>query len=425
MYCDILIIDDDEHILATTKAMVNSRLPKCNCVTFSVPDEKLFQYIKDSGDNINLIICDVKIPGFDIATLAKDLYNHTKAVFLFMSGNYYEFEYFEEILGDSCVFDFIAKPFSMEPFISRLKTLLNVSRSSQNVNKKLDQTIDKLSKAKNKLYAITQHSADIIIVLDGEGKVKYATSSIIKFTGKDAEDSYGIQFTKYCANDNCRNIFHKTFNECLGKPGQSFLITGIEVENDIGVKTTFDYRLTNMIDTPGIEGIVVNSRETTIESKLRNSIWNIFNYLNFIVVLLDQDMKIVVGNFYLAQFLGYDSEVDIIGIDWLQFLPDDEKAIVSHVHEENMKEPSNDEYTEFINNLLNKDGMPVEVRWFNCPIVNGVTGTFSIGIVGNQIESIDSMRAYWKDIIQKDKTAIKAMKNMFKQKDSKERTNEC
>ena len=59
------------------------------------------------------------------------------------------------------------------------------------------------------------------------------------------------------------------------------------------------------------------------------------------------------------------------------------------------------------------------MKWFNTKLNNGMTGTFSLGVpvkAAGAEDSVESIRAYWNDIIQKDKTTISAMKDLIKQK---------
>jgi PAS domain S-box-containing protein len=149
--------------------------------------------------------------------------------------------------------------------------------------------------------------------------------------------------------------------------------------------------------------------------KLTKSLWNIFNYLNFVVVLLDPNMNILLGNFYLAQLVGLDSEALLTGRNWLEFIDKSEEKIIRFVHA-NVLEDVGD-CNEHINDIKTLTGTKIPIRWFNSKINQGFEGTFSIGIPITQTitqeDTIDSMRAYWSDIIKQDKTTIQAMKKFF------------
>lgn len=413
MPSEILVIDDEQAILNVIKILIENKFPDLKCTTFDKASPQLFKYASETKNNIILIISDVQLPGIsNIVDIAKTLHSITRAVFLFISGHGYDYKYFDKLLGSSCIYDFMAKPCSLPNLESKIRTLLNISKSYKKVSSQLD-TISKT------LAAITEHSSDSTLIIDSEGFIKYTSPSIKQFTlCSDEKECTGMKFSDLCNSDYSKEIFKEAFENILcSKNGESLLVTNIDIKNEIGNDITFDCRLTNMLTTEGVEGIVINTRETTLEGKLRSSIWDIFNYLNFFLVFLDIDMNIVLANHYLSDFLGYESEYDLIGRNWKQFLAPDETELVEHVHHKNL-DVKNKDFREFLNKIRSKDGTIIEVRWFNCPVINGVSGTFSIGIPGDEISSVESMRAYWRDIIEKDKTAIKAMRSLFKSKEN-------
>lgn len=157
--------------------------------------------------------------------------------------------------------------------------------------------------------------------------------------------------------------------------------------------------------------------------KLADSLWNIFNYLNFIVVVLDTDMNILLGNFYLAQLLGFENEDELIGKNWLEFVDKKEEIVLKFIHNDIVE--NSDTFCEHINDIISSNGEKIPVRWFNSKVNQGVTGTFSFGIPitknVTQEDTIESIRAYWSDIINQDKTTIQAMKKVF----SEQSKNSC
>ena len=69
---------------------------------------------------------------------------------------------------------------------------------------------------------------------------------------------------------------------------------------------------------------------------------------------------------------------------------------------------------EVTNKLVTNRKSTITVKWFNSRIVNSHTYSFSIGIPYNRIvteaDEIESIRAYWKHVIEKDETTLKALK---------------
>lgn len=153
------------------------------------------------------------------------------------------------------------------------------------------------------------------------------------------------------------------------------------------------------------------------DEELRNlikSFWNVFNYLNFFVLILDINMQVRLANFRLATFLGFKDENKMTGCNWLVYIPEEEREHRVDVHIR-----ADEGFKEQINDILTPDGERVPVRWFNSRMNEDSGLTFSIGIPltkdFSQEENVDSLRAYWRDIIEKDKTLIKAMKQKLDQ----------
>ena len=71
---------------------------------------------------------------------------------------------------------------------------------------------------------------------------------------------------------------------------------------------------------------------------------------------------------------------------------------------------------EFANEIITKSGELITVKWFNSMINEGGSGTFSVGLpLSRDIskeDSIDSIRAFWKDKLEQDRTTIQALKNI-------------
>jgi PAS domain S-box-containing protein len=147
------------------------------------------------------------------------------------------------------------------------------------------------------------------------------------------------------------------------------------------------------------------------------TVWNILNYLNLFVLILDSDMNVKLANYYLATFLGYKSEDDLIGESWFRFIREDQKEVISDVHK-NIKSNTG-LFREFTNEIITLEGKEVFVKWFNSNVNHELNYTFSIGIPltnnNNNIspnDSIDSIRSYYRDILEKDRSMIDSIREM-------------
>lgn len=146
---------------------------------------------------------------------------------------------------------------------------------------------------------------------------------------------------------------------------------------------------------------------------LEKAMWEMLNYSNMFVVLLDEKLNIKLINWKLATSLGFKNENEPIGRCWLDFIPESKRVVIRHIHRSVVN--GDPKFTEALTDLIIADDQIVSVRWFNCHINHDLKWTFSIGVPVTPITiemNIDSMRAYFQDIIQKDATMIKAIRDV-------------
>ena len=71
------------------------------------------------------------------------------------------------------------------------------------------------------------------------------------------------------------------------------------------------------------------------------------------------------------------------------------------------------EYQEFENDIVSQSGKCIKVRWFNTYINDNHRWSFSFGVTHEEIPIMTehSIRSYYKDILMKDRTMLKAIKD--------------
>ena len=149
---------------------------------------------------------------------------------------------------------------------------------------------------------------------------------------------------------------------------------------------------------------------------LKKAIWDMLNYANMFVLILDKNMTIKLCNYSLATFIGFKNEKEILEKNWLDFIPEREKNLVTHVHTmvKICEEQKDEKYKEVINDILLLNGNITTVRWFNLCINHSYQMSFSIGVAQQKpAEATDeSIRSYYRDIIDKDRTMIKSIREL-------------
>lgn len=151
------------------------------------------------------------------------------------------------------------------------------------------------------------------------------------------------------------------------------------------------------------------------EFKLINTIFKMLNYANMYIIILDEKMEVKFMNQSLASDLGFESYEDGLGRCWLDFIVDNERKTILTIHKMVSEGMNYEKYREFQNKIKTIDDRIIDVLWFNCNINTGYNWTFSFGIRKEPITevTIDSLRDYYRDVIDKDRTMINAMRDMI------------
>ena len=125
---NIVILDDADDVLKLLREAFNTFFGnRVHLKTFSKDNSEFYKYI--DRVNIDLFIVDMIIGnGLDGLEIAEKIINNKSGrVFLFISGHSgYDISTFSGLTG-MCIYDFMAKPFSLDEFLSACVSLLNIS----------------------------------------------------------------------------------------------------------------------------------------------------------------------------------------------------------------------------------------------------------------------------------------------------------
>ena len=153
---------------------------------------------------------------------------------------------------------------------------------------------------------------------------------------------------------------------------------------------------------------------------LKKAIWDMLNYANMYVLLLNSKMIITLINWSLATELGFKDEREPIGKCWLDFIPEEITDMIEIAHNHLAFKSDKKKYREVTNEVKCLDGKKITIKWFNIPINSEYHMTFSMGIKLSTpvpssditIVTEDSIRSYYKDIIEKDRTMIQSLRDV-------------
>lgn len=215
----------------------------------------------------------------------------------------------------------------------------------------------------------------------------------------------------FCNNFNVPRLFIVNKNE-------------FKLSNDLYM--TYDIIDKNEIDTfefinrikllLNFNRLLKTSNEKAIQ--MHENLWTLLDYSNFFALILDKNFCVRSINNHLTKTLGYDCQNDLINLNWSKFLKSTDNDIVKYVVQQVLSK--NEDYNEFTNDIIDINKNTITVKWFNALINHNYQWIFSIGIPltiqqPSLDEDIQSIRSYFKEILEQDKTVINAMRQVAKE----------
>ena len=145
---------------------------------------------------------------------------------------------------------------------------------------------------------------------------------------------------------------------------------------------------------------------------LKKAIWDMLNYSNMYFLILDKKMNIKLVNYRLAKILGFASEKEAIGEHWLQFIRGKDKKQIEIFHDTINDKHDTNHFNEIVSEIISKDKNIVLVKWFTVAINSKYNVVMSFGLPRTINEELtdESIRSYYTDVLEKDKTMIKFLK---------------
>lgn len=148
--------------------------------------------------------------------------------------------------------------------------------------------------------------------------------------------------------------------------------------------------------------------------RLRKAIWDMMNFANMYVLVLDEKMNIKFANYSLYKALGFTKHNSILGKCWLDFIRREDNNTITSIHSAiSMDTDDAKRFTEYTNDIVTLNGDFISVKWFNAHINHTYNWAFSIGIQTEKQVMItaESVRNYYKQVIENDRTMILSLRN--------------
>jgi PAS domain S-box-containing protein len=296
----------------------------------------------------------------------------------------------------------------MERLPENKSYLVYLSHENKEFETKLKNTIlDNLRNVEVKTFSSREQipkdnelmSADLIIIdlIFKDERLEKLHNALIEVNHKTSTPY--LLFTNHNDFDLNRITFIKDYPESI-----------FEFVNELTFNEfIFINRIKVLLKIPRISRFTISEVE-----KIQNGVWKLLDYSNMLVVMIDKNLKVKIINYHLSKILGYEDSSELIGRDWRDFLRKPDHELIEHVYSEIIQ--GNQNYKEFTNDIIDINKKQLTVKWFNTLINHDFNCVFSVGLPLTKEptldEDIDSLRAYFRDILEKDRTVINAMKEV-------------
>lgn len=201
---------------------------------------------------------------------------------------------------------------------------------------------------------IVENIQDIITILSPEGKIIYESPSVKKVFGYEEQELIGIDAFTLIHPEDVTSVM-KVFEEGIKTPGYTAMVTYRARHKD-GRYLYFQTHGINLINTPGIEGLLLVSREITDRIELQNKFEELNEFNEDIlnnspvgIIRFDDNYRLIYENPAAKRFLGVpENEVSILMNKDIRTLNEEQKDIVLPIYEEIMRGNSIDREVEYV-----------------------------------------------------------------------------
>ncbi|WP_051327485.1 PAS domain S-box protein [Desulfatibacillum aliphaticivorans] len=158
--------------------------------------------------------------------------------------------------------------------------------------------------------AITEHTSDSISIFSPEMTIKYVSPSTARLSGFDYNRFIGTDYQAFIHPED-RLKFKTVLHRAMQSEGETFTIEEVRLINASGKYVHYQVLVVSLLETPGINGIVVNCRDLTSRQEaeremthLRRLLSDIINSMPSALIGVDKAGSITHWNLGAEKFSG-------------------------------------------------------------------------------------------------------------------------
>ncbi|MBM3131189.1 MAG: PAS domain S-box protein [Chloroflexi bacterium] len=196
------------------------------------------------------------------------------------------------------------------------------------LEREINRMLDAIPASEERFRALIEHSSDLILILNRDTTIRYASPSVQTILGYPADRVCGHSVLQFIDPDD-HAVAQEAFAHRLTRPGASDEMMQVRARHRDGSLRTIELIGSNLLDNPAVAGIVVNCHDLTererADAARRESEerwWTYIDQANDLIFALDASGRYTLANRALCSTLGYAAE-EFIGKSPLEFIAPD------------------------------------------------------------------------------------------------------
>jgi PAS domain S-box-containing protein len=137
--------------------------------------------------------------------------------------------------------------------------LARVGRAFNYAARHVRELYEELKLNEARFRSLIDHSSDLIVILDREGKIRYVSPACLRVVGRTQDDVQGKYLIDFLPSGDVPKM-----RAALSVPrAESGLAVEVGFQRPDGNLATIEVVVTNLLDEPAVSGVVVNARDIT------------------------------------------------------------------------------------------------------------------------------------------------------------------
>src|SRR5260370_29434940 len=133
-----------------------------------------------------------------------------------------------------------------------------------------DQTPEALGAGEGLFRALVENGSGLVWMTDAEGRITYASPSVVRVLGHGLPDMVGADFRQFVAPDDLPAAV-EAFRQALARPGQAVAWEGRLRHAEGGFRVVAALA-TNHLVSAAVRGIVINGRDVSEQKRAENAL---------------------------------------------------------------------------------------------------------------------------------------------------------